>query len=106
MYTLLSFLFAIIPAAAEPAGHLLLVVLRAEEPPFEEVLDKVAAGLVPLTTALLTVGIILSALGTIAAPMMPEQAQAHKGWFLKAGVAAIVVGMAPQLAAWITSLSA
>ena len=106
MYTLLTLLFAVIPASAQPVSKLFALTLQATEPPFAKVLEKVAAGLVPLTTALLTVGIILSALGTVAAPMMPKQAQANTGWFLKAGVAAILVGMAPQIAAWITGLSA
>jgi hypothetical protein len=105
MHALLS-LFFLATSVLEPAGHLLTTLVMNADDPFKTVIDNVVENIKPLTVALFTLGIVASALGTLLSSWLPEQAQANKGWFLKGGMAAIVISIAPQIATWVVGLAA
>lgn len=71
---------------------------------FNAVLTAITTKLQPLATTAFALGIILTGLGTILAPLLPDWAQQHKGWFMKAGLAVILISMAVPLATWVGTL--
>lgn len=87
--------------------YLLLGLLLADgEIDFNAILTNITTKLAPLTTAGFALGIVLTCLGTIFSPVLPEQAQANKGWFLRAGLAVVLISVALPLATFVSGLGA
>ncbi len=80
------------------------LVLAQGEIDFNAILTNITTKLAPLTTAGFALGIVLTCLGTIFAPVLPEQAQANKGWFLRAGLAVVLISVALPLASFVSGL--
>lgn len=81
-----------------------LFVLAQAAPNFNGIITSLSSSLRPLVGAILALGLILVLLGTIASPFMPQFAQENKGYIMKAGVAAIVIGLVPQIASWLVGI--
>ncbi len=81
-----------------------LFVLAQAAPNFQAIVTSISTSLRPLVGAILTLGLILVMIGTIASPFMPQFAQENKGYFMKAGVAAMVIGIVPQIASWLVGI--
>lgn len=88
--------------------HFLIVrlMLAQGEIDFNAILTNITTKLAPLTTAGFALGIILTGLGTIFSPWLPEQAQANKGWFMRAGLAVVLISVALPLATFVSGLAA
>ena len=81
-----------------------LFVLAQAAPNFNAIVTSITTGLRPVVGALLALGLTLVLLGTVASPIMPQFAQENKGYVFKAGVAAIVLGLVPQIASWLVGI--
>jgi hypothetical protein len=81
-----------------------LLVLGQAAPNFNGIVNSISTALRPLVGAVFSLGLILVLLGTIASPFMPSFAQENKGYILKAGVAAMLIGLVPSIAAWLVGI--
>lgn len=82
----------------------LFVLANTAPPNFNGIITSVTTAIRPMVGALLALGLTLVLIGTIAAPIMPQFAQENKGYILKAGIAAMFVGLVPTIASWLVGI--
>lgn len=81
--------------------------LRAEEEDgldLTTIITNITDAIKPAASAAFVLGLIIAAFGTFLAPLLPEWGQQNKGHIMRGGLAMVLIGIAPALATWLSTI--
>jgi hypothetical protein len=81
-----------------------IILAEPSTPGLAEAIKKITDGLTPVFLPLAGLSLTIFFLLMIGAPILPEAAQSNKGFFMKACLALVVVGMIPTIVSWLYGL--
>jgi hypothetical protein len=96
------------PGRAYPVTAATIIAFPAIDP-FEAIMTKVetvATGIAKLSTPVAILGIVLVLLMILFAPLLPEVAQQHKGYIIRALLITAVISIIPELVKAFATLGA